>query len=179
VFEIVSFWVRMFNLPLAYMSESMGVQVGNSVGVVEKVETDEYGIGWGEYFCVKLRLDITKPLARGRFLKYKGESTWVAFQYERLPRFCFYCGIIRHGVGGCLNSKGGHFPRDQANLQFGSWLRASMAFKQFGVEKGWSDRTADPSISFHTSSANSSKPGGERAVSWWLIWVVDGEEARF
>jgi len=64
-------------------------------------------------------------------------------------------------------------------LQFGSWLRASMAFKQLGVEKGWSDRTADPSISFHTSSANSSKPGGERAVSWWLIWVVDGEEARF
>jgi len=137
----------------------MGVQVGNSVGVVEEVETDEYGIGWGEYLRVKLRLDITKPLARGRFLKYKGESTWVVFQYELLPRFCFSCGIICHGVGGCLSSKGGHFQGDQANSQFGSWLRASLAFKRPGVEKGWSDRTIVPSAPFHTSSANSSRPG--------------------
>lgn len=119
-FEKVSFWVQMFNLPLAFMSETMGVSLGNSVGVVEEVESDEYGIGWGEYLRIKICLDISKPLARGRILKLKETITWVAFQYERLPRFCFQCGAIRHGPAGCLVPGGGIMAGVSHKQQFGS-----------------------------------------------------------
>lgn len=101
-FAKASFWVRMFHLPLACMCETMGVQIGSSVGQVEEVETDEYGVGWGEYLRVRIRLDLSKPSTRGRLLKVNEENTWIAFQYETLPKFYFHCGIIRHGVGGCL-----------------------------------------------------------------------------
>lgn len=101
-FEKASFWVRMFHLPLACMCETIGVQIGSSMGQVEEVEMDEDGVGWGEYLRVRICLDLSKPLARGRVLKFNGESTWIAFQYERLPKFCFQCDIIRHGVAGCL-----------------------------------------------------------------------------
>jgi hypothetical protein len=73
-FEKAAFWTRMFNLPLSCMSEAMGFQLGNSVGHVEEVETEEDGIGWGNYLHVKIQLDISKPLARGRVLKFNGGS---------------------------------------------------------------------------------------------------------
>jgi hypothetical protein len=145
-FEKVSFWVRMFNLPLAFMSETMGFNLGNSVGVVEEVESDEYGIGWGEYLCVKICLDISKPLARGCILKLKETTTWVAFQYERLPRFCFQCGSIRHGPGGCLVLRGGIVAGVRHKQQFGSWLRASTAFKRSGSGRGSSGKASVPCV---------------------------------
>jgi hypothetical protein len=101
-FENASFWIHMFHLPLACMSETMGVQIGSSVVLVEEVEIEEDGIGWSEYLRVRIRLDLSKPLARGRVLKLNGEPSWIAFQYERLPKFCFQCGVIHHGVTGCL-----------------------------------------------------------------------------
>jgi hypothetical protein len=52
-FEKAAFWVRMFNVPLACMSEIMEVQIGNSVGVMEEVETEEDKIGWGGIFALK------------------------------------------------------------------------------------------------------------------------------
>lgn len=69
VFDKASFWVRIFHLPLVCMCETMGIQIRSSMGQVEEVETEEDGVGWGEYLWVRIRLDITKPLARGRVLK--------------------------------------------------------------------------------------------------------------
>jgi len=54
------------------MSAAMGHQIGKSVGIVEDVETEDDGVGWGTYLRVKIRLDIAKPLARGRVLKMNG-----------------------------------------------------------------------------------------------------------
>lgn len=44
-FAKVLFWVWMFQLPLSCMSETMGVQLGSSVGQVVEVETNEDGVG--------------------------------------------------------------------------------------------------------------------------------------
>jgi hypothetical protein len=122
-FDKASFWIRMFNLPLACMTKTMGVQIGNSVGQVEYVETEEHGVGWGAYLRVKIRLNISHPLAMGRFLKFHGANTWVAFQYEKLPKFCYHCGLISHGNGGCLSKKEGPMVGNSSKLQFGPWYK--------------------------------------------------------
>lgn len=62
------------------------------------METNENGVGWGAFLRVRILLDITKPLVRGRLLKVQGRSVWIAFQYEKIPKFCFQCGVIRHGT---------------------------------------------------------------------------------
>lgn len=105
------------------MSEAMGVQLGTSVEHMEEVDTEEDGVGWGQYLRVKICLDISKPLARGRVLKLYGQTTWVAFQYERLSKFCFQCGIIRHGAAGCLNKKGGR-SKSVRNYEGAVWFLA-------------------------------------------------------
>jgi hypothetical protein len=72
------------------------------MGSVEEVDTNFDVVGWGEFLRVRVSLDFTKPLSRGRFLKLQGKFVWVDFQYERLPRYYFNCGIISHGKEGCL-----------------------------------------------------------------------------
>ena len=72
------------------------------MGVVEAVDMDAQGVRWGEYLWVKISLDLAKPLARERKLNLEGTLRWIPFQYEKLPKFCFQCGVICHGIGGCL-----------------------------------------------------------------------------
>jgi hypothetical protein len=78
-FNTEGFGVRMFNLPLACMGKETGQSLGASVGIVEEVETDIDGFGWGEYLRVKIRINLMKPLARGRMLKFKDQTTWIKF----------------------------------------------------------------------------------------------------
>jgi hypothetical protein len=86
-FDRVSFWIRMLELPLACMGRQVGLRLGSSVGTVDEIDTDKEGIGWGEFLRVKISLDISKPLLRGRKLKYEGESYWIVFQYENYLNF--------------------------------------------------------------------------------------------
>lgn len=55
----------------------------------------------GANFLVKIFIDITKPLARGRMLNLQSKKIWISFQYERLSKFCFNCKVIKHGARRC------------------------------------------------------------------------------
>jgi hypothetical protein len=117
----------MIDLPLACMSEDIGHKIGASVGIVEAVDTDARGMGWGAYLRVKIRMDLAKPLQRGWKINIEGKSHWISFQYERLPKFCFQCGVICHGKSGC--PKRSNFRQQETN-QYGWWLRAPFPTKR-------------------------------------------------
>jgi hypothetical protein len=100
-------------------------------------------MGWGEFLRVKIKVNVTKPLARGRTLKIKDRSYWIAFKYERIPQFCFRCRIISHGCKGCLEGGNRRMRREEKELQFGTWLRAGPPGRR--QEKGWGRMTRDSS----------------------------------
>lgn len=50
---------------------------------------------------MKIKLDLRKPLLRGRILHVNGRSLWIGFKCEKLQRFCYKCGVILHGRQGC------------------------------------------------------------------------------
>jgi hypothetical protein len=106
-FDRASFWIGMYNLPLACMGKSTGEKIGSSVGSVEEVDVSDEEAGWGEYLRVKVSIDLSKPLARGRMLHVNDRSSWIAFKYEKLPKFCYSCGIINHGLLGCSQHEAG------------------------------------------------------------------------
>jgi hypothetical protein len=99
------------------MEKEIGWKIGSSVGTVEEVDVNDEEAGLVEYLRLKISLDISRPLARGRMLHLRTGSTWVGFKYEKLLKFCFQCGVIHHGRFGCdktgdkkLGSKGAMLP---------------------------------------------------------------------
>lgn len=59
-------------------------------------------LGIGRYKSTKVMLDVLKPLCQYRKLKYKRDrEIQVDFAYERLPYFCFACGVIGHFERNC------------------------------------------------------------------------------
>ncbi len=54
----------------------------------------------------------------------KGNSGWVSFKYERLPNFCYQCGLLTHGDKDCLETTKRPNGENAAHAQYGLWLRA-------------------------------------------------------
>ena len=66
-------------------------------------------------------MQIDKPLHRRGYIKNdEGERIWVDFRYERLPTFCFRCGILGHDEKHCQASSLKHC----SERQYGEWLKA-------------------------------------------------------
>lgn len=72
--------------------------------------------------------------------KARGDCSWVNFKYDRLPSFCFFCGIIGHSDKFC--KKFFEFPDKSVEKMFGPWLRApsrrSIAAGGENRRTGWS-----------------------------------------
>lgn len=79
---------------------------------------------------VRVSIDITLPLCRGRLISFengdKGEG-WVSFKYERLPNICYWCCCLNHVDKDCdhwIESDGTSTQEDQ---EYGSWIRTAPA----------------------------------------------------
>ena len=104
----------------------MGIRIGGSLGKVVKVDVGDKGFSMGCYLRVRVILDISQPLSRGRIVRTGGsDSRWVEFKYERLPVFCYLCGRLDHDEKECLVWLSSADPITAENKQFGPWLRAT------------------------------------------------------
>jgi hypothetical protein len=89
-------------MPLACMGREMGVKLGSNAGTVEEVVTNDEGIGWGEYLRVRIRINIQKLLVRGKMINVRNKAVLIPFKYEKIPKFCYQCEVIRHEDQRCL-----------------------------------------------------------------------------
>jgi hypothetical protein len=154
-FDFVSLWVRMYKLPLACMGKEMGQKLGAVIGNVEEVDTNEHGIGWGAFLRVKVQVNVHKPLPRGTMLRMKQRSIWIPFQYEKVPRICFSCGVIYHGVKGCSGRDGGR--RMGIREEYGPWLRVQNPKPWLEKRKQWESEGIRPHFNGTDSGSEQSR----------------------
>ena len=88
-FKKIPIWVQIHDIPFKFMNKTVVVKLCEVVGAVcqssEEGETDR-----GSFLRIKVVIDISKPLCRGRVISLsKGEQNWVSFKYERLPNICY------------------------------------------------------------------------------------------
>ena len=96
-FDEISFLVQIHDLPERRMTKETGVRTGCILREVERVNVPTTGILLGKCIRVRVKIDITKPLCHGRFVKFGGSnSCWVSFHYEQLPIFCYWCSKLNH-----------------------------------------------------------------------------------
>ncbi|KAK8660476.1 hypothetical protein V6N13_051402 [Hibiscus sabdariffa] len=117
-------WVRVYQLPLRAMNGTMGLQLGGTIGKAIGVDHRVEGGNFGEFLRIRVSIDITKPLRRCIFLG-NGQGRKPSpcpLKYERLPRFCYHCGLLGHDLVACSTKPP---DLDVRKLQYGSWLRVS------------------------------------------------------
>ncbi|KAK9998771.1 hypothetical protein SO802_018374 [Lithocarpus litseifolius] len=146
-FHKVLFWVQIHGLPTMSQTKEAGVRIGSILGKVEKVDVDDQGFCLGGYLRIRMTMDITQPLCRGRMVRIGGAPPrWVDFKYERLPIFCYCCGKADHDERDCIQWMQSKETFKAEDKQFGAWLRASpdrlqrpqlvVASKQSSAERG-------------------------------------------
>ncbi|KAK6125828.1 hypothetical protein DH2020_040424 [Rehmannia glutinosa] len=97
-----SFWIRVYDLPVACMNEKTIQLIAKQVGSFEAWDPSPDSL-FGKSARCKVAIDITKPLVRGITIKLKGESLWIPLKYEGLPVYCYGCGLIGHHYRACDN----------------------------------------------------------------------------
>ncbi|BFG20610.1 hypothetical protein CerSpe_068840 [Prunus speciosa] len=122
--KYADFWIQIHNVPLCCMTTNMGRQIGNSLGRCLDVLEGMEGGCLGRFLRIRVCLDVSKPLWRGKKLTLPyGNTEFVDFRYERLPEFCFCYGRVGHVFKECAFV-------DQAAKQacekpYGIWLKAT------------------------------------------------------
>jgi hypothetical protein len=117
-------WIQVHDMPLLCMTKSIGAKIGASLGVLEDVDVAGDGVGWGRCLRLRVSIDLSKPLERGRALVFGGKTEWVSFQYEKLPLLCFSCGRVVHQNQGCPEAMSTRLGPAEKEKQWGVWLRA-------------------------------------------------------
>ena len=88
-FNIVFLWVQVHDISVSFLNKQVAKKLCEAVGVVDKNSKDEEVDG-GSFIRVRVRVDITVPLWRGRVLSIKDEEKClVSFKYEQLPNICY------------------------------------------------------------------------------------------
>ena len=101
-FTYSPFWVQVWGLPFENMIEEVGRVIGSKIGHVLEVDRRSWLDEQAKFMRIKVEIPIDKPLRRGGYIaNEEGGRSWVTFKYERLPTFCFNCGILRHDNRHC------------------------------------------------------------------------------
>ena len=107
------------------MNKTVAEKLFEVVGEVCK-NNEEGETDGGSFLRMKVTIDISKPLCRGRRISLsQGEQSWVSFKYERLPNICYWCGCLNHVDRDCdlwIESEGKLTKQNQA---YGAWICAT------------------------------------------------------
>ena len=96
VFDHVSLWVQVHDIPIKYLSREVVEKLYEATGEVNK-KSSLMEVDRGNVMRIRLRVNITLPLCRGRIFTLDNRlKGWVSFKYERLPNVCHWCGQLNH-----------------------------------------------------------------------------------
>ncbi|XP_019156927.1 PREDICTED: uncharacterized protein LOC109153517 [Ipomoea nil] len=99
------FWVQAYNIPTNMQTYKTAEMIGSSLGSFIKADdiVDNNPDGLSTSFMrVRVQLDTSKPLTKKMKIKpATGEPFYIEFKYEKLPTFCFICGLIGHNNRSC------------------------------------------------------------------------------
>ena len=101
-FDRVSFWIQVHDLLLGSLNIRIAFDIISPVGTMIPGSGDAEEFEGGNYMRVRVSIDITKPLSRGKKVEFdNGEESWVSFKYECLPNLCYWYGCLTHQDRDC------------------------------------------------------------------------------
>ncbi|XP_027158428.1 uncharacterized protein LOC113760053 [Coffea eugenioides] len=121
-FRFAPLWVQVWNLPIHWISKEAGRKIGKMFKEVKEVLISHTGGKEGKHLKMLVWANMTQPLLLGTTVKMNGVLKWINFRYERVPDFCYKCGIVGHSEKKYKNKVS--IKKGQHENQYGLWLRA-------------------------------------------------------
>ncbi|KAG8386358.1 hypothetical protein BUALT_Bualt03G0140500 [Buddleja alternifolia] len=106
------------------MTEDMASFIGNSLGQFRSVDLARNGVSGGSTLRIRVGLDVSKPLRRVSFFRAGSNNFNISYTYERLPNFCYICGIMGHIFQFCEAPNKDVFKKSDKEFPFSPSLRA-------------------------------------------------------
>ena len=129
-FDHTTFWFQFHGLPPTFLHKDSARNIGNLVGVVEEISINNKTVVAQHFLRVRIDIPVANPIPAGFFQnRGNGKEVWIQFKIERLPDFCYTCGLLNHVTGRCTFSTPAMITTGaglQAKL-YGPWLRAENA----------------------------------------------------
>ncbi|XP_039144885.1 uncharacterized protein LOC120282194 [Dioscorea cayenensis subsp. rotundata] len=97
-------WVQLHNLPIEFWSGDTIETITSHLGNLLKIDDLTLSLTRTKYARVCIEVDLSKPLNKGFWLGDDLNRIFVIILYERLPTFCYSCGVIGHGSSNCNRS---------------------------------------------------------------------------
>ncbi|GAA0173668.1 hypothetical protein LIER_41569 [Lithospermum erythrorhizon] len=92
------YWVHIWNLPPRYVDAEIGRVVGAHIGEVIEVDRRSIDQERGRFVCVKVRLNVEKPLKKGGIVPLRHSKVQVVYYYEKIGDVCLCCGFLGHDI---------------------------------------------------------------------------------
>ncbi|KAL0458443.1 UNVERIFIED_CONTAM: hypothetical protein Slati_0471500 [Sesamum latifolium] len=120
--------------PVANDDEEVAEYIENRLGKFIDSDHDQAQFKWGAKVRIRVILNVCQPLTRVLRLYSMGgdEEITVTFTYDRLPNFCYGCGLVGHILRDCERQLEEPERRRIDELPYGPWLRESREVR-FGV----------------------------------------------
>ncbi|KAM6542132.1 hypothetical protein CsatB_006579 [Cannabis sativa] len=158
-------WVQVYDLRVGFQSDRVLRACGDYIGQFVSSCPKNYSGIWREYLRVRVLINIDKPLKRRMKIYFtKEDYFWANFKYERVPTFCFICGILGHGERFCPRVFDG--PLEKVVKPYGLFMKAPDRRSQKQIGARWlrdnmarplQPDAAVPRSSGTPASANSSR----------------------
>ncbi|KAK9903180.1 hypothetical protein M0R45_001191 [Rubus argutus] len=97
------FWIRVRGLPPLLLEDSVGELISNIVWLYVRTDALVSGGGLGSYLRIRVGINIDKPLRRLATVRPPDQTVaWtLEVEYEKLPHFCYYYGLLSHTGSHC------------------------------------------------------------------------------
>ena len=82
-FQRFSFWIWVSNIPIKSMNSTVGNYIANEIGIPILVDAPKSGLAWGPFLRIRVDIDITKPLMRGKMIHIEGMEKGVCISNMR------------------------------------------------------------------------------------------------
>ena len=101
----ISLWVQLHGLLLEYQYPDLAEHMGQIMGILERVDWEDYIPRNIRFLRVRVRVDPWMPLTAGFMLRLDdGSRTWVQCRYERVHKLCTQRRLIGHLRSQCNES---------------------------------------------------------------------------